>query len=178
MASVALMDSGHANAPLSIQTARPVLISWQSCSRFFYENILAKDSKVLIHVSPISSTCSFLPTVTSELLFFSVVKLLVEKAPASSGTAVTVQLVAGIFDREFVVIGELFAAVDLPQRKNDDVLPALHVNNPRVTVGLTRVVNEARRIAVHGGVHYIKVINAEHVAANALEEATENVRKM
>lgn len=84
------------------------------------------------------------------------------------------QLVAGIFDREFVVIGELFPAVDLPQGEYHDVLLAFHVNDPRVTVRLARVVNKTCRVSVHGGIHYVKVIDAKHVAADALEKATEH----
>jgi hypothetical protein len=33
------------------------------------------------------------------------------------------------------------------------------------------VVDEARRVAVHGGVHHVEVVDAEHVAADALREA-------
>lgn len=107
---------------------------------------------------------------------FGAVILLVEKASTSPSTTVTVQLVAGIFDGKFIVIGKLFTTVDLPQRKYDYVLLAFHVNNPRVTVRLTRVVNKTRCVAVHGGVYYVEVVDAEHVAADVLEGATERAR--
>lgn len=83
------------------------------------------------------------------------------------------QLVAGIFNGEFVVIGELFPTVDLPQCKYDNVLLAFHIDDPRVTVRLTGVINETCCVAVHGGIHYIEVIDAKHVAPDALERVTE-----
>lgn len=99
--------------------------------------------------------------------------LLVKKASTSPGTTVTVQLAAGVLDGEFVVVRELFPAVDLPQSENDDVLLAFHVDDPRVTVRLARVIDETCGVSVHGGVHYLKVIDAKHVAADALEKEGE-----
>lgn len=97
--------------------------------------------------------------------------LSVEKASTSPRAAVTVQLVAGVFDGEFVVIRKLFPAVDLPQREDNDVLLSFHVDDPRVTVWLTRVVDKTCRVAVHGSIHYVEVVDAKHVAADTLERA-------
>lgn len=98
----------------------------------------------------------------------------VQETAASPGPAVTVEFVAGVFDREFVVVGELLPSVDLPQGKDDDVLPAFHVDHPRVAVRFAGVVDEPRSVAVHRCVHHIKVIDTKHVATNSLwkEEAS------
>ena len=50
------------------------------------------------------------------------------------------------------------------------MLLPIDVDDPRVAVGLTRVVDEAGGIPVHGGVHHLGVIDPEHVAADALQE--------
>lgn len=92
----------------------------------------------------------------------------VEEAPTSPRSAVTVEFVAGVFDGEFVVVRELFPSVDLPQGEDDDVLPALHVDDSGVAVGLAGVVDEPRSVAVHGGVHNVEVVDTEHVTPNAL----------
>ena len=80
------------------------------------------------------------------------------------------QLAVLVLDGELVVVGELLAAVDLPQGEDDDVLAAVHVDDARVAVGLARVVDEASRVALHGRVHHVEVVDAEHVAADALME--------
>ena len=81
------------------------------------------------------------------------------------------QLVVLVFDGELVVVGELLAPVDLPQRKDDNVSAAVHVDDARVAVWLTRVVDETSCVALHRCVHHVKVVNAEHVAADALMES-------
>ena len=96
----------------------------------------------------------------------------VEETPTSPGPTVTVEFAAGVFDGELVVVGELLPPVDLPQREDDDVLPALHVDHSRVAVGFAGMVDESRCVAVHGCVHHIKVVDAEHVTANALRRQT------
>ena len=98
-------------------------------------------------------------------------RVLVEEAAAPPGAAVAVQLAVGVLDGELVVVGELLAPVDLPQGEDDDVLVAVHADDPRVAVGLARVVDEASRVAVHGSVHHLKVVDAEHVAADTLGDA-------
>lgn len=45
---------------------------------------------------------------------------------------------------------------------------AINVDDARVAVGLTGVVDEAGRVPMHGGIHHLGVVNAEHVAPNAL----------
>lgn len=93
---------------------------------------------------------------------------LVKKASATSRPTVTVQFAVGIFDGELVVVGELLSAVNLPQGEDYDVLLAVHVDDSRVAVRITGVVDESRCVAVHGGVHHVKIVNAEHVTADAL----------
>lgn len=78
------------------------------------------------------------------------------------------QLVAGILNGELVVIGEFLAAVDAAGGEDDDVLLAIHSDDPRVAVGLTGVVDEAGRIAVHRGVYHLIVIDSKHVTPNPL----------
>lgn len=95
---------------------------------------------------------------------------LVKEATAASGSTVTVQLVAGVLDGKLVVVGELLPPVDLAQSEDHNVLLALHVDDTRVAVGLTGVVDEACCIPMHGGVYHIKVVDAEHIAANALQK--------
>lgn len=93
---------------------------------------------------------------------------LVQVVSTAPGSAVTVQLAVSIFDGELVIVGELFPAVDLPQCEDDDVFLTFHINHPGVTVGLARVVDETGGVAVRGGVHYVEVVDAEHVAADPL----------
>lgn len=97
-----------------------------------------------------------------------VLAVLVQEAAAASCPTVAEQLVVFVLDGELVVVSQLFAAVDLPQRKDDDVLAAVHVDDARVAVGLARVVDETGRVALHRRVHHVKVVDAEHVAPNAL----------
>ena len=92
----------------------------------------------------------------------------VEELPTFLGTTVAGELVAGILDGELIVVGELFPAVDLAHGEDDDVLLPVNVDDPRVAVGLTGVIDEAGRISVHGGVHHLRVIDPEHVATDAL----------
>lgn len=94
--------------------------------------------------------------------------LSVEEAPTSPGPTVTVEFVAGVFNGELVVVSELLSPIDLPQSKDDDMLPAFHVYNSRVAVRFTGVVDESCRVAMHGCIYHVKVINAEHVAADTL----------
>lgn len=95
-------------------------------------------------------------------------EVLVQKLPALLGTAVTGQFVAGVFNGELIVIGELFPSVDFAHGKDDNVFLAIDVDDPRVAVGLAGMVDEARCVPVHGGIHHLRVINAEHVAPDAL----------
>lgn len=92
----------------------------------------------------------------------------VEETATAPGPTVTAEFVAGVFNRELVVIGELLPSVDLPKSKDDDMLPAFHVDHSRVAVGFAGVVDEPCCVAMHGCIHHIKVINTEHVTANAL----------
>lgn len=96
----------------------------------------------------------------------------VEEPATSPGPAVTVEFVAGVFNREFVVVGELLPPVDLSQGKDDDMLPAFHIDHSRVAVGFTGVVDEPRSVPMHRCVHHIKVINTKHVATDSLGEKT------
>lgn len=72
-------------------------------------------------------------------------------ATASAGSGrqryatVAGQLVAGILNGELVVIGELLTTQDAAQGEDDDVLLALHMDDSREAIGLTRVVDEAGR---------------------------------
>lgn len=95
---------------------------------------------------------------------------LVEEATAASRPAVAEQLALLVLDGELVVVGQLLAAVDLPQGEDDDVLAAVHVDDARVAVGLAGVVDETGRVALHGRVHHVEVVDTEHVAADALTE--------
>lgn len=92
---------------------------------------------------------------------------LIQEATAASRPAVAVQLAVLVLDGELVVIGQLLAAVDLPQGEDDNVLAAVHVDDTGVAVGLARVVDETGRVALHGRVHHVEVVDAEHVASNA-----------
>lgn len=93
---------------------------------------------------------------------------LIEKAAAASCATVAVQLVVIVLDGKLVVVGQFFTPVDLPQGKDDYVLSAVHIDDTRVAVRLTGVVDETCCVALHRGVHHVKVINAEHVATDAL----------
>lgn len=92
----------------------------------------------------------------------------VEEPPAFLGAAIAGQLVAGIFNGKLVVVSELFTTVDLAHGKDDNVLLPVDVDDSGVAVGLTGVVDEARCVPMHGGVHDLRVVNTEHVTANAL----------
>lgn len=92
----------------------------------------------------------------------------VQELPALLGTTVTGELVAGILDGELIVVREFLPAVDLAHSKDDNVLLPIDIDDSRVAVRLTRVIDEASGVSVHGGVHYLRVIDSEHVAANAL----------
>ena len=94
----------------------------------------------------------------------------VEEAATPARPAVAAQLVAGVFDGELVVVRELLPPVDLPEGEDHDVLLPLDVDDPRVAVGLAGVVDEARRVAVHRGVHHVEVVDAEHVTADSLQD--------
>lgn len=48
------------------------------------------------------------------------------------------------------------------------MLLALHVDDTGIAVGLARVVDKSRRVAMHGCIDYVKVVDTEHVAANSL----------
>lgn len=104
-----------------------------------------------------------------------VLAVLIQEAAAASRPAVAVQLAVLVFDGELVVVGQLFAAVDLPQGEDHNVLAAVHVDDTRVAVRLAGVVDEASRIALHRRVHHIEVVDAEHVAADALRAITDSV---
>lgn len=93
---------------------------------------------------------------------------LVEKFTALLSATVAGQLVAGILNRELVVVGELLPTVDTTKGKDDYVLLAVHSDDPRIAVGLTRVVNEASSIAMDCGIYNLIVIDAKHVTANPL----------
>lgn len=93
----------------------------------------------------------------------------VEEPTAAPGATVTAEFVAGVFDGKLVVIGELLPSVDLTKGKDDDMLPTFHVDHSRVAVGFTGVVDEPCCVAMHGCIHHIKVINSEHITANALQ---------
>lgn len=93
---------------------------------------------------------------------------LVQEASAAPGPAITVQFVVCIFNGELVVVGELLSTVNLPQGENNDVLLALHVDDSRITVRVAGVIDKPCRVSMHGGVHHVEVVNAKHVAADAL----------
>lgn len=93
----------------------------------------------------------------------------VEETATSPGPTVAVEFVAGVFDGELVVIGQLLPPVDFPKSKDDNVLPTFHVDHPRVAVRFTGVVDEPRRVAVHCCIHHVEVVNAKHVTANTLQ---------
>lgn len=96
--------------------------------------------------------------------------VLVQEAAAAPHPAVAAQLAVLILDGELVVVGQLFSPVDLPQGKDDDVLAAVHVDDTRVAVRLARVVYETSCVALHRRVHHVEVVDAEHVATDALVE--------
>lgn len=95
-------------------------------------------------------------------------EVLIQEAATASRAAVAVELVVFILDGKLIVVGELFAPVNLPQGEDDDVLAPVHVDDARVAVRLTRVVDEAGCVALHRRVHHIEVVDTEHVAADAL----------
>jgi len=82
-----------------------------------------------------------------------------------------VQLAFLVLDGEFVVIGQFFPPVDLPQGEDDNVLAAVHVDDAGVAVRLARVVDEPSGVALHRRVHHVEVVDAEHVTADALMES-------
>lgn len=75
---------------------------------------------------------------------------------------------AGVLNRELVVVGELLSTVDAPRGKDDNVLLAVHRDYPRVAVRLTGVVDEAGSVAVHRGVHHLVVVDAKHITTDPL----------
>lgn len=96
--------------------------------------------------------------------------VLIKESAAASRPTVAVQLALVILNGELVVVGQLFSTIDLPQGKDDYVLATVHINDTRVAVWLTRVVDETSGVALHCCVHHVKVINAEHVATDSLKE--------
>lgn len=94
--------------------------------------------------------------------------VLIQEATTPPCPAVAVELVVIVLDGELVVISELFAPIDLPQCKDDNVLAPVHVDDSRVAVWLARVVDEAGGVALHRCIHHVKVVNAEHVTADTL----------
>lgn len=102
------------------------------------------------------------------------VLLLIQEHSAASRPTVAVQLALVVLDGELVVVRQLLSAVDLPQGEDDDVLAAVHIDDPRVAVWLTGVVDEASGVALHRCVHHVKVIDAEHVATDPLKETATN----
>lgn len=94
--------------------------------------------------------------------------MLVKELATLFGPTVARQLIAWFLDGELVVVRELFASVDFPQSKNDYVLLPVDIDHTGVTVGLTGVVDEASRVAMHGGIYHLIVIDAKHVAADSL----------
>lgn len=48
------------------------------------------------------------------------------------------------------------------------MLLTFHVDDSRVAVWFTGVVDEPRGVSVHRGIYDVKVVNAEHVASDAL----------
>lgn len=97
--------------------------------------------------------------------------LSVEELAALLCPAVARQLIAWFFDGELVIVRELLAFIDSACGENDNVLLTVNTDHTGVAVGLTRVVNESSCIAVHGGIHYLIVIDTKHVAANALSKS-------
>lgn len=95
--------------------------------------------------------------------------MLIKELATLFGPTVARQLIAWFLDGELVVVCELFAPVDFPQCKNDYVLLPIDIDHTGVAVGLTGVVDETSRVAMHGGIYHLIVIDAKHVAANALE---------
>lgn len=100
--------------------------------------------------------------------------VLIKESAAASRSTVAVQLALVVLNGELVVVRELLPTVDLSQGKDDDVLATVHINDTRVAVWLTRVVDEASGVALHRCVHHIKVVNAEHVATDSLKETGTN----
>lgn len=98
--------------------------------------------------------------------------VLIQEPSAASRPTVAVQLALVVLDGELVVVRQLLSAVDLPQGEDDDVLAAVDVNDARVAVRLAGVVDEAGGVALHRRVHHVKVVDAEHVAADPLKETT------
>lgn len=101
---------------------------------------------------------------------------LIEETTAAFGSTIAREFAAGVFKGEFVVVGQLFAPEDPAQGENDNMLLAFDMDDTGVAVGLAGVVDEAGSVAVHGGIHHIKVINAEHVASNALQGRKRELR--
>lgn len=52
------------------------------------------------------------------------------------------------------------------------MLAAVHIDDSRVAVWLAGVVDETSCVALHRRVHHVKVIDAEHVASDALMTPT------
>lgn len=106
------------------------------------------------------------------------VLVLVQVSTAAPHPAVAAQLVALVLDGELIVVGQLFTPVDLPQRKDHDVFAAIHVDDARIAIRLARVVDETCRVALHCRVHHVKVVDAEHVAANALLDDRQQLEEL
>lgn len=94
---------------------------------------------------------------------------LIEETTATFGSTIAREFAAGVFEGELVVVGEFFPPEDPSQGENDNMLLAFDVDYAGVAVGLAGVVDEAGGVAMHRGIHHIEVINAEHVASNALQ---------
>jgi len=58
-----------------------------------------------------------------------------------------------------VVVGELLTCLDIPDRDNPDRLPELFC----VAVGLTRMVDKARRVLARTSINGIALIQAEDI---------------
>lgn len=94
--------------------------------------------------------------------------MLIKELATLFGPTVARQLIAWFLNGKLVVVCELFAPVDFPQCKNDYVLLPVDIDDTGVAVGLTGVVDETSRVAMHGGINHLIVIDAKHVAANSL----------
>lgn len=94
--------------------------------------------------------------------------MLIEELATLFGPTVARQLIAWFLNGELVIVGEFLAPVDFPHSKDDDVLLAVDIDHTGVAVRLARMVYKPCCVAMHGGVYHLIVINAKHVAANAL----------
>ena len=74
-----------------------------------------------------------------------------------------------VFNIKLVVVREFFSLENESGSEDDNVFSVVCDEDPGVTVGVTRVVNETGCVATNCGVNHMLLVHSEHVAATTLQ---------